>query len=66
MVSEILKKFEHAIIIALIFMMIVVILISTLELAYIIVVDIITPPIFWLEIDDLRLSQTEKSADGRF
>ena len=53
MVSEILKKFEHAIIIALIFMMIVVILISTLELAYIIVVDIITPPIFWLEIDDL-------------
>jgi uncharacterized membrane protein (DUF373 family) len=53
MVSKFLKKFEHAIIIALIFMMIVVVLISTVELGYIIVLDIISPPIFWLEIDDL-------------
>jgi uncharacterized membrane protein (DUF373 family) len=53
MVSQFLQKFEHLIIIALIFMMIVVVLISTIELAYIIVIDIISPPIFWLEIDDL-------------
>lgn len=48
-----LEKFEHAVIIALIFMMVVVVLISTCELAYIIVADIISPPIFWLEIEDL-------------
>jgi uncharacterized membrane protein (DUF373 family) len=53
MVNKFLKKFEHVVIIALIFMMIVVVLISTVELAYIIVKDIISPPIFWLEIDDL-------------
>ena len=53
MVSDILKKFEHVIILALIFMMIVVVLISTIELAYIIVIDVISPPIFWLEIDEL-------------
>ena len=51
--SGFLRKFEHMIIFALIFMMIVVVLISTVELAYIIVMDIISPPIFWLEIDDL-------------
>ena len=53
MVNKFLKKFEHVVIIALIFMMIVVVLISTVELAYIIIKDIISPPIFWLEIDDL-------------
>jgi len=53
MVTELLNKFEHAIVVALIFMMIVVVLISTIELAYIIAMDIISPPIFWLEIDDL-------------
>jgi len=53
MISGFLQKFEHAIIIALIFMMIVVVLISTVELAYIIVLDIIKPPVFWLEIEDL-------------
>lgn len=53
MVTRLLKKFEHAVIVSLIFMMVVVVLISTVELAYIIVIDIISPPIFWLEIDDL-------------
>jgi uncharacterized membrane protein (DUF373 family) len=53
MVTGVLKKFEHAIITSLIFMMIVVVLISTIELAYIIVIDIISPPLFWLEIDEL-------------
>jgi len=51
--TSIIRKFEHAVILALIFMMIVVVLISTVELAYIIVQDIISPPLFWLEIDQL-------------
>ena len=53
MVTRLLKKFEHVVIVSLIIMMIVVVLISTVELAYIIVIDIILAPIFWLEIDDL-------------
>ena len=53
MVTGLLKKFEDAIITSLIFMMIVVVLISTAELAYIIVKDIISPPVFWLEIEEL-------------
>jgi len=48
-----LKTFEHAVIVSLIGLMIVVILISTVELAYLIVKDIISPPFFWLEIDEL-------------
>ena len=38
---------------ALIVMMMAVVLISTLELGYIIIQDIISPPLFWLEIDEL-------------
>ena len=53
MVTRLIQKFEHGIIVSLIFMMIVVILISTVELAYLIVADILSPPLFWLEIDDL-------------
>ena len=53
MVSPILKRFEQLIIMALIIMMIIVVLISTIELAYIIVKDIISPPFFWLEIEEL-------------
>ena len=53
MYKRLLKKFEHTIILSLIFMMIVVVLISTIELAYIIIQDIISPPIFWLEINEL-------------
>jgi len=48
-----LRKFEHAVIVSLIGMMIVVVLISTVELAYLIVKDIISPPFLWLEIDEL-------------
>jgi uncharacterized membrane protein (DUF373 family) len=51
--NEFLKKFEHAVVISLIAMMILVVLISTIELAYIIVKDIISPPMFLLEIDEL-------------
>jgi uncharacterized membrane protein (DUF373 family) len=53
MVTRLIQKFEHGIIVSLIFMMIVVVLISTVELAYLIVADILSPPLFWLEIDDL-------------
>ena len=53
MITGLLKKFEHAIVLALIAMMMMVVVISTLELGYIIIKDIISPPIFWLEIDEL-------------
>jgi uncharacterized membrane protein (DUF373 family) len=53
MVSAFLKKFEHGVIVSLIIMMVLVVLISTIELAYIIVKDIFSPPLFWLEIEDL-------------
>lgn len=48
-----LKKFERTVIISLIVMMVLVILISTIELAVLIIKDIIAPPRFWLGIDQL-------------
>ncbi len=48
-----LKKFEQTVVISLIAMMMLVVLISTIELGWIIVKDIITPPIFLLEINEL-------------
>jgi uncharacterized membrane protein (DUF373 family) len=48
-----LKKFEKIIIGSLIFMMVLVVLISTVELAVLIVKDIIDPPRYWLGIDQL-------------
>lgn len=53
MIATFLKKFERAVILSLIVLMIVVVLISTLELFYIIIKDIISPPAFWLEIQEL-------------
>src|SRR6056297_3543469 len=47
------KLFERWIIVALIIMMAVVVLISTIELGVIIVTDIFKPPEFWLGIDQL-------------
>lgn len=47
------KKFERVVIYTLIGMMGVVILVSTIELAYIILKDMISPPRFWLEIHEL-------------
>lgn len=46
-------KFEHMIIVSLISMMILVVLLATLELGWIIIKDIITPPIILLEISEL-------------
>ena len=48
-----LRTFEHAIIRSLIYMMAVIILISTIELGYLLVKDIISSPLFFLEIDEL-------------
>ena len=48
-----LRTFEHAIIRSLIFMMAIIILISTIELGYLLVKDIISSPVFFLEIDEL-------------
>ena len=47
------KRFERFIIMSLVVMMAVVVLLGTLELGWIIIKDIITPPLFLLEIDEL-------------
>jgi uncharacterized membrane protein (DUF373 family) len=48
-----LKQFERFIVAALIFMMAVVILLSVGELAWILVQDVLSPPVLILEIDEL-------------
>lgn len=48
-----LKKFEKTVIVSLIVMMVLVVLISTIELAILIVKDIMAPPTYWLGIDQL-------------
>tara|TARA_B100000315_G_scaffold120935_1_gene110757 strand:- start:1212 stop:1622 length:411 start_codon:yes stop_codon:yes gene_type:complete len=50
---EYLKKFERIIITALIVMMILVVLLSTVELGWIIIKDVMTPPVILLEIEEL-------------
>jgi uncharacterized membrane protein (DUF373 family) len=47
------KSFEKIIILVLVVLMAVVLLLSTVELAWVIMKDIITPPILLLEIDEL-------------
>ena len=49
----VIKKFQKIIILVLVVLMAVVLLLSTIELAWIIIKDIITPPVFLLEIDEL-------------
>jgi uncharacterized membrane protein (DUF373 family) len=48
-----LKKFEHIIVLSLISMMVLVVGLATIELAWVILRDIITPPIILLEIEEL-------------
>lgn len=48
-----LRMFEHTIIRSLIVMMALIILISTIELGYLLIKDFISPPVFFLEIDQL-------------
>jgi uncharacterized membrane protein (DUF373 family) len=50
---ESIKKFEKMIIFSLLVMMVLVLFLSTLDLAWIIIKDIITPPVFLLDIDEL-------------
>jgi uncharacterized membrane protein (DUF373 family) len=50
---EFLNKFERLIVHALIVMMILIVLLATIELGWIIVKDIIPPPIIMLEINEL-------------
>jgi uncharacterized membrane protein (DUF373 family) len=48
-----LEKIEQVIVLSLLVMMVSVVLLSAIELGWLIVTDIITPPIFFLEIDEL-------------
>lgn len=48
-----LKKFEKIIVLSLIGMMVVVILLATVELGWVLIRDIITPPLILLDIDEL-------------
>ncbi len=50
---DILKKFERAVTFTLVVMMAIVVLLATIELGWIIVQDIITPPVFLLDINEL-------------
>ncbi|NTW60702.1 MAG: phosphate-starvation-inducible PsiE family protein [Nitrospirae bacterium] len=50
---ELLKKFEKAVTVTLVVMMAVVVLLATIELGWIIVKDVITPPVMLLEINEL-------------
>ena len=50
---ELLKKFEKAVTVSLVAMMAVVVLLATIELGWIIIQDIITPPVLLLEINEL-------------
>jgi len=47
------KKFERLLILSLVFMMAVVLLLSTVELGWVIIKDIMSPPYMILEIDEL-------------
>jgi len=48
-----LEKFEEAISRALLLMMAAVVLLTTIELAWILVKDVLTPPVFLLEIEEI-------------
>lgn len=50
---ELIKKFERYIVISLIVMMVLVVFVATVELGWIIIKDILNPPMFLLEIADL-------------
>ncbi len=48
-----LEKTEKVIVVSLLVMMVAVVLLSTIELGWLIIKDISTPPVFFLEIDEL-------------
>jgi uncharacterized membrane protein (DUF373 family) len=51
--TDLLKKFEHLVVKTLLVMMAIVVFLATLELGYILIKDIVNPPILILEIDEL-------------
>jgi uncharacterized membrane protein (DUF373 family) len=53
MMTGAIKKFERVIIFSLVIMMSLVVLLATIELGWIIIKDIFTPPLFLLEFDEL-------------
>lgn len=53
MILRLSKKCEHIIIVSLMVMMGLVVLLATIELAWILIKDIVSPPFFVLEIDEL-------------
>lgn len=50
---DLIKRFEKGVILVLVILMAVVLLLSTVELAWIIIKDIMSPPLFLLDIDEL-------------
>ncbi|MCX7988218.1 MAG: phosphate-starvation-inducible PsiE family protein [Thermodesulfovibrio sp.] len=46
-------KFKRALIVVIIFLLAIVLLLATVELVYVIVKDIMSPPLFLLELDEL-------------
>jgi uncharacterized membrane protein (DUF373 family) len=50
---DMLKKFEKAVTVTLVMMMAIVVLLATIELGWIIIKDVITPPVLLLEIEEL-------------
>ena len=50
---DVLRKYEKVVLVALVFMMSVVVFLSTLELGWILIRDIVTPPVVLLDIDEL-------------
>ena len=50
---HLIKRFEKGVILVLVILMSVVLLLSTVELAWIIIKDIMSPPLFLLDIDEL-------------
>lgn len=51
--EKIAERFEKGIIFVLSLMMMIVILLATIEFGYILVVDILTPPLFFVEVSEL-------------
>ncbi|NTW98661.1 MAG: phosphate-starvation-inducible PsiE family protein [Geobacteraceae bacterium] len=50
---HLIKRFEKSVILVLVILMAVVLLLSTVELAWIIIQDVISPPVFLLDINEL-------------
>ena len=50
---HLIKRFEKGVILVLVLLMAVVLLLSTVELAWIIIQDVISPPVFLLDINEL-------------